>query len=209
MTLVEVLAVTVMIVLLGYIFIPHSFGHRNAKLKAQRAACVSNLKQIGLAMRIYIQDHEDRFPWQVARDEGGSLSFASSPNVFEHFRAMSNELVTPKVLACSSDRDRIRTSDFAQISNTNLSYFLCLDAISNAPGMLFSGDRNVCGGSLSNGFMRVIGKGSSLVWTNGLHEMAGNAGLVDGSAQALTSAGLTNLVANSFGTNTVLRLAIP
>jgi type II secretory pathway pseudopilin PulG len=211
MTILELLAVTAVILFLAAVLLPHLVGHnhRGGAARAQRIACVNNLKQIGLATRLYASDHDEKLPWQVAQEDGGSLSFLSSPNLFEHFRVMSNELSTPKILVCPSDRQRIRTNEFAQMSNTNLGYFLCLDAVSNAPSRLLSGDRNVSGGVISNRFMRVIAPSQSVSWTNGLHEMAGNTGLVDGSVQQVSSSGFSNVVANSFGTNQFLRLAIP
>ena len=54
-----------------------------AKGKAQSIHCVNNLKQIGLAARIYATDHNDTFP--------------------SNFLTMKNELSTPKILICPSD----------------------------------------------------------------------------------------------------------
>ena len=44
-----------------------------------RESCVTNLKQIGIAFRIYMADHEDRLPWQALRVEGGSAE-STKPN---------------------------------------------------------------------------------------------------------------------------------
>ena len=44
--------------------------------KAQRIRCVNNLKQIGIATRIYATDNQDRFPWQVPQTEGGTAEIA-------------------------------------------------------------------------------------------------------------------------------------
>jgi hypothetical protein len=91
-----------------------------AKAKAQRIACVNNLKQIGIATRIYATDNIDRFPWQVSQAEGGSAEFATPKSdtdavldsngrpifdagAWRHFQALSNELSNPKVLRCPKD----------------------------------------------------------------------------------------------------------
>ena len=57
-----------------------------AKSRAQTVACVNNLKQMGLAVRIYATDHDGVFP----------------PN----FLAMTNALSTPKILICPADPGR-------------------------------------------------------------------------------------------------------
>ncbi|MCL4180671.1 MAG: hypothetical protein KJ072_23360 [Verrucomicrobia bacterium] len=55
----------------------------NAKEKAQSIHCISNLKQIGLAAKIYAVDHDDVFP--------------------PDFKSMQDELATPAVLICPRD----------------------------------------------------------------------------------------------------------
>jgi hypothetical protein len=54
-----------------------------AKDKAQSIQCINNLKQIGLAARIYATDHDDNFP----------------PDL----ESMQNELVSPRILICPQD----------------------------------------------------------------------------------------------------------
>lgn len=55
-----------------------------AKQDAERIACVNNLKQLGLAMRIWANDNGDKYPTSVV--------------------VMSNELSSVKVLICPSDK---------------------------------------------------------------------------------------------------------
>jgi type II secretory pathway pseudopilin PulG len=38
---------------------------------ARRTACLSNLKQLGLGLKQYAQDFEEKYPWQVGRTEPG------------------------------------------------------------------------------------------------------------------------------------------
>jgi len=56
-----------------------------AKSRSQSVACVNNLKQIGLAMRIWAMDHGDTFPTD--------------------FVSMKQELGTPRVLFCPMDKN--------------------------------------------------------------------------------------------------------
>lgn len=100
-----------------------------AKQKAQRIACVNNLKQIGIATRIYATDNQDRFPWQVPQAEGGTSEIAQPQsdtdallnsdgkpifdvNAWRHFQALSNELSNPKVVRCPRDGSRTQANTF-------------------------------------------------------------------------------------------------
>ena len=91
-----------------------------AKTKAQRIACIGNLKHIAIATRIYAIDNQDRYPWQVPQAEGGTAEVATpksdttalldsngrpifDANAWLHFQALSNELSNPKIVRCPSD----------------------------------------------------------------------------------------------------------
>jgi hypothetical protein len=58
----------------------------DAQAEAERIQCINNLKQIGLSMRVWAQDNDDKYPQSVA--------------------SMSNELNSIKFLFCPSDASR-------------------------------------------------------------------------------------------------------
>jgi hypothetical protein len=202
-TLVEALVLIAIIFILASL-IPWTPDH--GKVKAYRIVCVNNLKQVGLAHRIWANDHEGQFSF-ASTNMDSSLAWVNSPEVFRHFQIMSNELMTPKILVCRADTQRSRATNFNEFSNTNLSYFVGLDAREDAPQSLLSGDRNITGGTLSNGFLRVLFPNTAVEWTKEIHQDAGNIGLGDGSVQQVTTAKLRQQLA--LQTNAFIRLAVP
>ena len=58
-TLVELLEVLGVVALLAGLLLPTM---ARGKSKAQSSACSSNLKQLGVAVMLYLEDHEDTFP---------------------------------------------------------------------------------------------------------------------------------------------------
>ena len=59
-TLIELLVVIAIIAILAAILFP---VFAQARGKARQAACLSNLKQLGLATLMYAQDYDEMFPY--------------------------------------------------------------------------------------------------------------------------------------------------
>ena len=203
LTVVEVLLVIATVVLVAAVLLPRL---ERSHPRSSRIGCTSNLKQVGLSFRLWSNDNNDQFP-QVSTNSASSLAWANSPQVFRHFQSLSNELVTPKVLVCPLDKKRKQASDFVNFSNANLSYFVALDADESKPQRLLSGDRNITGGTLSNGFLRTVTSNTLAGWTTELHNRAGNVGLSDGSTTQTTEKSLQRQL--ELGDLPVIRLAIP
>ncbi len=70
-TLIELLVVIVIIVVLAAILWPPQFGDRE---KARPATCVSNLKQLTLALIQYNQDNDQTYPRRQTTDRSGRVS---------------------------------------------------------------------------------------------------------------------------------------
>jgi prepilin-type N-terminal cleavage/methylation domain-containing protein len=58
-TLVELLVVIAILAILAGLLLPALIGARD---RAHQATCVNNLRQIGIGMKMYVEDHESKFP---------------------------------------------------------------------------------------------------------------------------------------------------
>lgn len=204
-TIADLLIVIVTLALFVGWFLPYIMRPR--PVASARIRCVSNLRQIGVAFRIFSADHEEKFPWQVSTNQGGSKEFAATHEVFRHFQVASNELSSPKILFCPEDRSRKRVEIFDILSNSNLSYFVGLDAHETVPASILSGDRTLSTNrSILSGLL-ILTTNIPVQWAKGLHQDAGNIGFADGSVSQLSSTGLQHPVQNSG--LTINRLVIP
>ncbi|MEO7299431.1 MAG: hypothetical protein ABI042_12750 [Verrucomicrobiota bacterium] len=111
---------------------------------------------------------------------------------------MSNELGLPKALVCPADKGRKPADDFLKLSNSNLSYFLGVDANENLPQSILSGDRNITNGFAPTNGMLLLMTNQPVGWTKEIHKYQGNVALGDGSVQQASSARLRDeIVRNS------------
>ena len=190
--------------------------------KPERIKCVNNLKNIGLAFRIFATDHGDRFPMQIPISNGGSKELSNDPTlVWFHFAAISNELTDPRLLLCPKDilarkeartfeRRRTNTGLVKFAENSNLSYFVGLDTDETKPQMLHVGDRNITNsmptrftygtaqvGPLGTNHTQIATAG----WDQNVHKHAGNILLGDGSVQQFTTSRLREHLRSTGDTN--------
>lgn len=170
-----------------------------AKARSKRIWCVNYLSQIGLSTRVWEGDHKDLYPMQVAGTNGGTMDFITGPNAFRHFQVMSNELSTPYILICpaESDLNRFRATNFAQLSNSNISYFVGLDANETNPQLILAGDRNLTNGTLTKNGILELTTNAPAGWTAELHREVGNVALADGSVQQVRVMGLRTMIENT------------
>jgi prepilin-type N-terminal cleavage/methylation domain-containing protein len=166
-TLIELLVVIAIIAILAAMLLPALAA---AKKKAQKINCVNNLKQVGLAFRIWSGDNSDKYAMSVAAASGGAQEYVNygtttsgrlNPGMV--FMVMSNELSTPKVVYCPSDNfhnngaaNSFSYTNFVHCTAPNgntlataanaagaASYFINGDATESDPQIILSGDENI------------------------------------------------------------------
>jgi prepilin-type processing-associated H-X9-DG protein len=204
-TLVELFICIAVFAVLVVLFLP---GYPDDRVPAKRVNCTNNLKQIAIAFRTWELDHNDELPVRVSLTNGGIMELPSTELAYLHFRALSNELSTPKILVCPADSGRAAGANFAtDFSNQKLSYFVGLDAAAtNSLGFL-SGDRNITNANGVRGHVLTLTTNFPSAWTTSIHSRLGNVALADGSVQGLTTRGLQGYVAATGMTTN--RLAMP
>ena len=211
-TLVEMLVVIFVIAVLVVLFLPTLANPGYGSHRSKRISCVNNLKQVGLAFRIWEGDNGGKFPMEISATNADAMKFITSGNAYVLWQVMSNELYTPKILWCPADtKYNFGTNFTTGFSDANISYFFGLDVTTNETQALLIGDDNlaVVGTPVKPGILN-LATNAPVTWTAARHKFAGNIALTDGSVQQTTSAGLAAAVASSAITNQPeVRLVIP
>lgn len=196
-----------MLVIVGALLIVLAPAFKAASRLAKGVHCINNLKNIGLAFRVFATDHDSQWPWQVPASEGGSAETEQKPELlWRHFLVLTNgymranNLDSPKYLWCPLDSAKRAAATFYSNSassgavvfsgNQQVSYFLNLGANTNElqaeiPDRILSGDRNllVDGKSVDAGATYLSG-GQSVGFTPGrIHRRYGHFLFADGSVQ--------------------------
>ena len=188
LTFVELLIILAVVCLLCALLYPPA---RGCKGKAPRIACVNNLKQVALSELVWANDRSsEELPAQLSTNSGGLRELLVEGGLARYYQSLSNELTSPRILACPSD-SRKPTDDFAALTTNHLSYFLNLDAILGTNfSAVFHGDRQIEFTPPRRGPSITLSNGTDIRWAKGIHskdDQGGNAASVDGSVQSVAS----------------------
>ncbi len=191
-SLLAALALTGVCAMLLLLVLPAlSRGHRHdPALK-----CASNLKNIGLAHRIFATDNSDQFPYAVYSNQVAAADLTAAI----YFGLLSNELSTPRILICRADESRGAANSWTDLHSTNISYFAGLNADEARPESILGGERNLTmsGMPIQAGVARATNMGR-LAWGGHLHGGRSSIVRADGSVQLLASKRLDALRTNFF-----------
>jgi prepilin-type N-terminal cleavage/methylation domain-containing protein len=171
MTLLEALVVMVILAVLAATLLPY---FARARSRSPRISCISNMKQIGTAYRIWENDNGDTYPMQQTEALGGCSNLLASgvgegQYAYLTYTIMQNEMgQSPKIVVCPSDERTANTNFWpgtgnmpspstsfnlggaGTFDNTNVSYWVGVGAIDTYPQSLLGGDRNLGDGGVIN-----------------------------------------------------------
>jgi prepilin-type N-terminal cleavage/methylation domain-containing protein len=207
-TLIELLVVIAIIAILASLLLP---ALAKSKQKAKVIECVNNARQVAIAMRLWATDNDGYFPWQVDANENVFIKRrAKAAGTYglefaDHFRAMSNELSTTKILICPLEDGKAVADGWANLAGfDNVSYFVGDSARETNPQTLLTGDGTISGGGggVTIYWNTFVASSIDATWDNPKNKDKGTLTLSDGSTKELTTAQLREQIATALNSGT-------
>lgn len=128
-TLIELLVVITIIAILAAILFP---VFARAKAAAKQTVCISNLKQIGTAITLYMGDHDDIFPYAVDASDKYDPNIWNSqpafqaqiPNMLELPDALFPYTKSKEIFKCPADTGtRVLDNHFPDVFHSSPSLY--------------------------------------------------------------------------------------
>jgi len=139
LTLIELLVVIAIIAIVAALLLPTKTGRGDRRIPW----CMSNQRQIAIALMMFQGDYGGQYPWQVSTNNNGSFELVANGLASDQYLTLAAYLgKQPQTLICPADKARKAATNFSTLTNTNISYFLNLDAVANLNSIL-TGDRNL------------------------------------------------------------------
>jgi prepilin-type processing-associated H-X9-DG protein len=218
-TRVDLLILLAAVALVALVALP---GLATTQPRSERLICFNNLRRVGIACHAWADAHGDRNVWVADASEGGTrrTNTPLANQAWWQWSFMSNELATPRILACPSDASTRVATDFStspdggflhpDYRNNAVSYFIGLHSVPAAPRSLLAGDRNLRVSSVgplgcSFGSVTIATRLSlrppdpGIGWTNAIHGETGNLLWNDGSVQQSSAADVQTFLREKAG----------
>lgn len=188
-TLIEVLVVISIVSVMASMMVP---ALTSAKEKARITQCMNNLRQLGMAWKMYASERDDTFPnWTVTgTPHGGHIRIVQGNYL------ASNLLI--RLTVCPSDRYRTIAANYSSWDEDNNGYDVAYLDSNNQQGLpekrcvpyqpLLT-DRHVVNKTPMNGVMGAAWTAPDTPWDPliaGPHLYGGNVFFVDGHVEFLT-----------------------
>jgi prepilin-type N-terminal cleavage/methylation domain-containing protein/prepilin-type processing-associated H-X9-DG protein len=166
-SLIELLVVVAIVVVVSNLYLVRV---NKPDRRATVAGCLNNLKNISVEQQVWLQENDGKFPWEIPVSEGGTKELIGSGNASPHFQGFTRYITNASVFLCPSDSTRMQATSVSTLTDSNLSYFINLDVVTNSTTGILAGGRHlqVNGQPVPPG-LNTITTNSQIGWTRELH----------------------------------------